>query len=171
MSDLSHYQNFFNTMSQIQNTGMPVVSNNYVSGYVSPTDILGMMDLNVGQASLGDIARYSGMGDAMNIGWNRFSDAVSNSKFAKAYGDMPFTDKVNAGIGLLGTVGGLYNGWNTNKLMKDQLNFQKQAFNKQYQASVNQYNTSLEDRQRARVASNPNAYQSVSDYMNQHRMK
>lgn len=168
------YEDFLNVMKTIQSTGQPIggYHTSIPYTYTGPTDIARMQDLNVGgTASLANIARYSGLGDAMNVGWNRFSDALSNSKFAKAYGDMPFTDKVNAGIGVLGTLGGLYNGWNSNKLMKDQLNFQKQAFNKQYQASVNQYNTQLEDRQRARVASNPNAYQSVSSYMDQNRVR
>ena len=32
-------------------------------------------------------------------------------------------------------------------------------------------NTQMEDRQRARVASNPTAYQSVGDYMNKNGLK
>lgn len=52
-------------------------------------------------------------------------------------------------------------------LAKDQFNFQKDAFNKNYAAQKTLTNSSLEDRQRARVASNPTAYQSVGDYMKQ----
>lgn len=50
-------------------------------------------------------------------------------------------------------------------LAKDQFNFQKDAFNKNWAAQSKLTNASLSDRQAARVASNPTAYQSVSDYM------
>lgn len=50
-------------------------------------------------------------------------------------------------------------------LAKDQLQFSKDAFNKNYTAQAKMTNSTLEDRQRARVAANPGAYQSVGDYM------
>lgn len=68
----------------------------------------------------------------------------------------------------LGTAQSLGNAWMGMKkygLAKDQLNFQKDAFNKNWEAQKTSINTQLEDRQRARVASNAGAYQSVGDYM------
>lgn len=53
-------------------------------------------------------------------------------------------------------------------LAKDQLKQAKKEFNLNYNAQRQTVNTQLEDRQRARVASNPGAYQSVGDYMKQH---
>ena len=50
-------------------------------------------------------------------------------------------------------------------LAKDSLNFQKDAFSKQFENQRTLTNAELRDRQIARVASNPTAYQSVDDYM------
>ncbi len=50
-------------------------------------------------------------------------------------------------------------------LAKDQLQFSKDQFNRNFQAQQKTTNARLEDRQAARVASNPGAYQSVGDYM------
>ena len=58
-----------------------------------------------------------------------------------------------------------YLGMQNYGLAKDQFNFQKDAFNKNWAAQSKLTNASLSDRQAARVASNPTAYQSVSDYM------
>ena len=71
----------------------------------------------------------------------------------------------------LGAANGLFNGWMAMQqygLMKDQLAESKRQFGLNYGAQRNITNASLEDRQRARVASNPGAYQSVGDYMKQH---
>lgn len=50
-------------------------------------------------------------------------------------------------------------------LAKDNLDFQKDAFSKQFENQRTLTNSELRDRQAARVASNPTAYQSVDDYM------
>ena len=68
-------------------------------------------------------------------------------------------------LGALSGLGNLFMGMQNYGLAKDQLKFQKDAYNKNYAAQKQTTNASLEDRQRARVASNPTAYQSVSDYM------
>lgn len=50
-------------------------------------------------------------------------------------------------------------------LMEDQLKEQKRQFDINYAMQKKAFNSQVEDRQRARVASNPGAYESVSDYM------
>lgn len=74
----------------------------------------------------------------------------------------------------LGAAQGLFNGY----LGLQQLGMAKKAlaenqrqFNLNYDAQRRMTNAALEDRQRARLASNPGAYQSVSDYMNQYGVK
>ena len=70
----------------------------------------------------------------------------------------------------LGAASGLMNGFmgmQNYNLAKQQLAFQKQAYEKNLANQTKMTNTALEDRQRARVASNAGAYQSVSDYMRQ----
>lgn len=77
------------------------------------------------------------------------------------------------GIPALGAAQGLFNGWMGLKqygLFKEQLGEQKRQFGLNYDAQVKTTNSALEDRQRARVASNPGAYQSVGDYMAANRI-
>ena len=75
-----------------------------------------------------------------------------------------------AGLGLIQGLGGLYLGMQQYNLAKDSLAFQKDSFNKDYTARVQDYNTKLEDRQAARVASNP-GYESVGSYMDKNRIR
>ena len=70
-----------------------------------------------------------------------------------------------AALGLIQGLGSAYMGMKQYGLAKEQLQFSKDAFNKNYAAQRQTMNTQLEDRQRARVAANPGAYQSVGDYM------
>ena len=73
-------------------------------------------------------------------------------------------------LGALSGLGNLFMGMQNYGLAKDQLKFQKDAYNKNYAAQAKTTNASLEDRQAARVASNPTAYASVSDYMAKNRI-
>lgn len=73
----------------------------------------------------------------------------------------------------LGAGQGLFNAWLGMQqlgLAKDTLSFNKDQFNKNFGAQQKTTNARLEDRQRARVASNAGAYQSVGDYMQQNRI-
>ena len=49
--------------------------------------------------------------------------------------------------------------------MEDQLKESKRQFDINYGMQKKAFNNQLEDRQRARVASNAGAYESVADYM------
>ena len=74
----------------------------------------------------------------------------------------------------LGTAQGLFNGYMAMKqygLAKQQLAEGKRQFGLNYEAQRSTINSQLEDRQRARVASNPGAYQSVGDYMSTYGIK
>ena len=68
----------------------------------------------------------------------------------------------------MGVAGGLFNAWQGMKqygLAKETLETNKQQFAQQFGAQQKMTNSRMEDRQAARVASNPGAYQSVGDYM------
>ena len=71
----------------------------------------------------------------------------------------------STGLGILQGLGSAYMGWKQLGLAEDALKSNKDQFEKNYAAQKQATNASLEDRQRARVASNPGAYQSVGDYM------
>ncbi len=66
-------------------------------------------------------------------------------------------------------IGDMYSSMKQFGLAEDQFDESKRQYNQNYQAQVKNYNTDLEDRQRARVASNPTGYQSVAEYMTKHR--
>ncbi len=65
---------------------------------------------------------------------------------------------------------GAYLGFQQMNLAKDQLEQNKRIFNLNFANQAQTVNTQLEDRQRARVASNPDAYESIDSYMNRNRV-
>lgn len=60
---------------------------------------------------------------------------------------------------------GLYQGMKQYGMAEDQFEESQRQYNQDYAAQKQITNADMEDRQRARVASNSGAYQSVSDYM------
>ncbi len=77
---------------------------------------------------------------------------------------------LGAGVGLVQGLGSAYMGLKQYGLAKEQLAFQKSAYNKNYAAQRQSTNTGLQDRQAARVASNSGAYESVGSYMDKNRI-
>jgi hypothetical protein len=77
----------------------------------------------------------------------------------------------NLALGTFKGLANVYMGMKQYGLAKDQFNQSKQEFGLNYDAQRQTINTQLEDRQRARVASNPGAYVSVSDYLNKNQVK
>lgn len=92
--------------------------------------------------------------------------AGANSTSGLLGGMSPYQAGV-AGLGALSSAFGAFNGYKQTKLAKQQLAFQKDAFNKQWGAQRNLTNSHLEDRQKQRVARDPNAM-SVAEYMNKY---
>ena len=74
-------------------------------------------------------------------------------------------------LGAAQGIGNLYMGMQQYGLAKKALAQSKEQFDKNYAAQRTTTNASLEDRQRARVASNAGAYQSVGEYMNQNGIR
>lgn len=70
----------------------------------------------------------------------------------------------------LGGLGSAFMAMKQYGLAQDTLNFQKDAFAKNYAAQKTSINSQLEDRQKQRVAENPNA-ESVASYMNKYGVK
>lgn len=106
----------------------------------------------------------AGMGDADNGGFlgglfDNFFDKTDTATGIKTQGW--------GGMALSG-LQGLGNSYMAMKqfgLAEDALKEQKRQFNINYEAQRKTTNSQLADRQRARVASNPNAYQSEAEYM------
>lgn len=74
-------------------------------------------------------------------------------------------------IGGVGTLASAFMGMKQYGLAKETLAENKRQFELNYGAQKQTTNTALEDRQRARYASNPGAYVSPSAYMDQHGIK
>lgn len=93
---------------------------------------------------------------------------------ANSFNTGSLTDSLGSISGLqlgqlgLGAANGLlsgYLGFQNLGLAKNQARQAQKNWDKQWGANVKSTNAALEDRQKARVASNPNAYESVDSYM------
>lgn len=76
----------------------------------------------------------------------------------------------NTAISGFGSLASAFLGMKQYGLAKQTLEENKKQFQLNYDAQKSMTNARLEDRQRARVASNPGAYQSVGDYMTGNRI-
>jgi hypothetical protein len=74
-------------------------------------------------------------------------------------------------MGAASGIASAYMGLQQYGLARDTLNQHKQEYAANYAAQKSTTNAAMEDRQRARVASNAGAYQSVGDYMGQNGIK
>jgi hypothetical protein len=74
-------------------------------------------------------------------------------------------------LGAAQGLGSLYLGMQQYNLAKDTLANSKAQFERNFAANKATTNARLEDRQRARIASNAGAYQSVGDYMDKYGVK
>lgn len=86
-------------------------------------------------------------------------------------GDKNRPGALQLGLGTLSGIGNLYLGMKNYGVAKKQLQQQNAQFEKNYAAQQKLVNSQLEDRQAARVASNPSAYESVSSYMDRNRIQ
>lgn len=131
-----------------------------------PTGLLGIGNYGVtGPTAVAEAASAATplVGTGGNSIWDSFLPTkLADGSTTGGYGSV--------GLGLAQGLASAWMGMKQYGLAKDQLAFQKDAFNKNYTAQAQTTNTALEDRQRARVASNPGAYQSVGDYMNENRI-
>jgi hypothetical protein len=105
--------------------------------------------------------------------WDRFTSNMLTKQRRDPKTGAVVTDQ-GWGMPALGAAQGLFNSWLGLKqygLAKDQLAQSKQEFGLNYDAQRSTTNSQLEDRQRARVASNSGAYESVGNYMSQYGIK
>lgn len=77
---------------------------------------------------------------------------------------------VGPAAGIASTIFGAIQGNKQLSMAEDRFKESKRQFDANYAAQRTSTNTQLEDRQRARVAANPGAYQSVSEYMDKNRI-
>jgi hypothetical protein len=87
-------------------------------------------------------------------------------------GGIPMTDKINAGVGVFNSALGAISAYKALKLGKENLAFQKDSFNRNFEAMKGTTNAQLADRQAARVRNyGTGVYDSVADYMAKYGVK
>lgn len=133
--------------------------------------------LGTGMSTLGGMPDFSGLQLAAPIDRSRdVIGTVAAPTGTKSIWDSFLSTKDQQGWGglALGGASALMNAFMGMKqygLAKDQLAEGRRQFDLNYGAQRSTVNSALEDRQRARIASNPGAYQSVGDYMDRYGIR
>ena len=123
-----------------------------------------------GYQGLTSTPSYQDIGSAMGM------DMPSYTQGGTAFGNLgnwaaQNSDLLKSGMGLVTGGIGAWQGYNQNKLMRQNMGQQASQFREQMDLSKQSINRNIEDRQRARVASNPTAYESVDSYMKKYGVK
>lgn len=79
-------------------------------------------------------------------------------------------DTIGTLASTLGSFGKLYAGFQANKLAKDTLNFQKEAYQTNLANQISSYNLSLEDRMAARYAQKEGSDKERDAYVSKHKL-
>ena len=128
----------------------------------------GSLNFNGNFNSMGNNPTYQSLGTAMGgitatpqTGWlGTANNWMSNN-----------ADLMKAGVGAITGGIGAWQGMQQNKLIQKSMQQQAGQFREQMDLSKQNINRNLVDRQRARVASNPVAYESVDSYMKKYGVK
>ena len=85
--------------------------------------------------------------------------------------NMAFSNKFGFGLGALSSALNAISAHRAYKLGKSQLNFQKEQFNRQFEAQKGLTNSQLYDRQTIRNIENPGMFMSASEYLDKYGVK
>lgn len=111
-----------------------------------------------------------GMGGAVPEGVTT-GPAAQQSWFGKAGGWLSDGRNLGTVVQGLGTLASAYLGFRQLSMAKDQLNFSKDSWAKNFANSTKTYNTSLEDRIRGRTSSYDGKEKDVQAYLARHSLK
>lgn len=87
------------------------------------------------------------------------------------WSNMAFSSKLGFGLGALSSALDAISAHRAYKLGKSQLNFQKEQFNRQFEAQKGLTNSQLADRQDWRNRNMPNQYMSTAEYLDKYGVK
>lgn len=181
--DTGRYQNWRDTVAPVQ-VPLPSIATQSISPFTytpSSAGTTGYFQNNFSQLSdnpiyqrglqFADRAIAGGkrLGEGINTGLQNLGNTIGETQLQ--HNQLSTTDRLMNYGNMLQAGVGLWNAWQNSKFTKQALNHQRDVFNKNYELNRKQVNSQLEDRQRARVASNPYAYQSVDSYMNKYGVK
>ena len=172
------------------NTNLDYANNPLVgseNGMVTPYEIVPTTNIVTGASdqsaapSLGSISTFFqkntpelynkfsntfGGADADVAAVGKFGDSMGN-----AWGGMTGKQKFDTIGGAIKDIYGIYNGHQQIKNAKNTLNFNKQAWQKNFDAQAKMTNSQLADRQARRYYEDSKNTQSVGDYMNKYGVK
>lgn len=77
---------------------------------------------------------------------------------------------LNFGLGALGSLNSIMNGFKANRLARDQFNFTRDTANTNLNNSIQSYNTALEGRTRARTAQEGGSAAEAAAYVDRNRL-
>lgn len=80
-------------------------------------------------------------------------------------------DLINGGVGIANSLANAYFGWKNLGLAKDQFNFQKESWNKNFANQVQTTNNQLEEQARKRYSNSPTSNITPEEYMAKHGVK
>lgn len=166
--------NFMGLMGYGQPSSMPLGSgafalDDYLS--VNPNAAPPGSALSIPMAGAAQIPGFS-PSDPMSL-WGSMQQGFNDSGFLQQRNADGTTSGGwgTAGLGVLQGLGSAYMGMKQYGLAKDAFAENKRQFGLNYDAQRTTTNSALEDRQRARVASNAGAYESVGNYMDRNGIK
>ena len=149
-----------------------------IGGYIPPaaTDFSLLGSVGTPGVSTGLNLGSTGVGlQAPNTGfWAPGNKSVLGKPGAGGFGtDIGWnTETLGLGIQSLAAIGGLYNAFQSNKLANEQFNFTKEVTNTNLNNQIKTFNTTMEDRARARARldgrEDTEAY--TKDYMDKNRI-
>ena len=156
-----------------QQTTTPV---SMIGGYIPPaaTDFSLLGSVGTSGVSTGLNLGSTGVGlQAPNTGfWAPGNSSVLGNPGTADSGLGFNLGTLNMGVNALAAVGGLYNAFQSNKLAKDQFAFTKEVTNTNLNNQIKTFNTTMEDRARARARldgrEDTEAY--TKDYMDKNRI-
>ena len=142
--------------SSLGNNAIPLPDANTVLSYKAPTLT----------QSLGDfMKRINPLGNSSST--NPVADAGKDTN----WNNMAFSSKLGLGLGALSSALDAISAHRAYKLGKSQLNFQKDQFNRQFEAQKGLTNSQLYDRQTIRNIENPGMFMSASEYLDKYGVK
>lgn len=161
------------TKSLLNYGSTPMAANNYGMNWGGGSSIAPLSSSILGLQTMPDVNSMGLLKGAMNT--PQTTPGMFNGMFDNFLGSTDANGIRKDGwggmaLGAAQGIGNLYMGMKQYGLAKDTLAENKRQFALNYDAQKKTTNAQLEDRQNARVAANPNAYQSVSEYMNKNRI-
>lgn len=141
-----------------------------INPYTGQPDLLaGAQSPLLGNTNIGDVAGAAAPAAAAGMsGWGSgINNWMQDSGFLGSTGADGIKTQGWGGtaLGVVQGIGNAFMGMKQYGLAKDQLAQSKKQFELNFGAQQKTTNAALEDRQAARVASNPGAYTSVGEYM------